>query len=79
VVPKAAEALRFLAYLITLMEPLTKDQRLTLPAELQQLLGSLVDGSTLSDYFDLKAWVASKEKGCSMLEIFRDRASSNLA
>ncbi|MFN8394078.1 MAG: hypothetical protein U0176_05325 [Bacteroidia bacterium] len=76
-IPKASEALRFLAYLATLMEPLPAGHRLVLPAELRQLLSAQVNGTILSGYFDLEAWVLSRERGCTMLDIFRDRASSS--
>lgn len=77
VVPKAAEAFRFLAYLITVMEPLSSSRQFNLPAELHQLLAALIHGSIFSDYFDLEVWVQSRERGCSMLSIFKNRASTS--
>lgn len=76
IIPKAGEVLRWLGYLVSLMEPLSVRGQISLPAQLKQLLGSLVRGSIFSDYFDLEAWVESKERGCSMMEIFHERASS---
>jgi tetratricopeptide (TPR) repeat protein len=40
-------------------------------------LSRITDGQDIIDFFDLPAWFKSKEKGCSMMEIFHQRAASS--
>lgn len=69
------DVLAFLSLLISIWDMPGNSGQIGFPPEAAATLEALAANSRLFEYFDLPAWVLSKAKGCTMLDIFRHRAS----